>query len=193
MTSGDIEQEVAAAEEGTEVAEVAVAAREGTDEGRPTEEGEAPAAAAPAAEKSGSKRPRPADSHIADELAFPSSSIARIVKAVLPESMQLAKDARTAFARSASIFALYVTAAANDLCRDAKRATITAQDVYKALDELEFETLTPQVKEFVEMFRATQAAKKGSVGGEGAGGEEADEVTDDEQGARGAEVTVNDE
>jgi DNA polymerase epsilon subunit 3 len=112
------------------------------------------------------------------------SSIARIVKAVLPESMQLAKDARTAFARSASIFALYVTAAANDLCRDAKRATITAQDVYKALDELEFETLTPQVKEFVEMFRATQAAKKGSVGGEGAGGEEADEVTDDEQGAR---------
>ena len=189
------EQEIA--EEGAEIEHVAgEGAEEGAEEGGATDEAGAPAAAAPAAEKPGSKRPRPADSHIADELSFPASSIARIVKAVLPDSMQLAKDARTAFARSASIFALYVTAAANDLCRDAKRATITAQDVYRALDELEFETLTPQVKEFVEVFRATQAAKKGNAASEGAGGEEADEAVDEEPGARvgeKVEVAADDE
>jgi len=105
---------------------------------------------ASAAEKPGSKRSRPADAHISDEISFPATSIARMVKACIPGHMQLAKDARTAFARSASIFALYVTACANDICREGKRSTISANDVFKALDELEFETFTPQVKEFVE-------------------------------------------
>ncbi|KAJ1625751.1 histone-fold-containing protein [Pavlovales sp. CCMP2436] len=125
--------------------------------------GDGAAEAAPSAEAAarGSKRARPAESHTADEIAFPASSVARIVKACIPDSMQLSKDARTAFGRAATIFALYVTSCANDLCRDGKRSTISATDVYKALDELEFESFTPQVKEFVEAFRTAQATKKG--------------------------------
>ncbi|KAG8460879.1 hypothetical protein KFE25_010630 [Diacronema lutheri] len=142
---------------------------------------------ASAAEKPGSKRSRPADAHISDEISFPATSIARMVKACIPGHMQLAKDARTAFARSASIFALYVTACANDICREGKRSTISANDVFKALDELEFETFTPQVKEFVEAFRNAQAARKGGASnGEGAGasagmheGADADDDADD--------------
>jgi DNA polymerase epsilon subunit 3 len=154
---------------------------------------EAAPSAEPAAEAAGRssvKRARPAESHITDDLAFPASSIARIVKACIPESMNLSKDARTAFGRAATIFALYVTSCANDLCRDGKRSTISATDVYRALDELEFETFTPQVKEFVEAFRSAQAAKKGkSEAGQAAREQEDD---DEEEAAEPADEPAAD-
>jgi histone H3/H4 len=55
--------------------------------------------------------------------------VQRVIKSVLPESAQIGKDAKAAFARSAGIFILYLTACANDFCKDAKRQTISAQDV----------------------------------------------------------------
>ena len=48
---------------------------------------------------------------------------------MLPESAQIGKDAKAAFARSAGIFILYLTACANDFYKDAKRDTISATDV----------------------------------------------------------------
>uniref|UniRef100_A0A453GZR3 Transcription factor CBF/NF-Y/archaeal histone domain-containing protein n=1 Tax=Aegilops tauschii subsp. strangulata TaxID=200361 RepID=A0A453GZR3_AEGTS len=56
------------------------------------------------------------------------------------------KDAMAAFAESARIFIHYLSATANDVCKDGKRQTINAEDVFKALDEIEF-------PEFVEPLR----------------------------------------
>ncbi|XP_047052113.1 uncharacterized protein LOC124657638 [Lolium rigidum] len=48
------------------------------------------------------------------------------------------KDAMAAFSESARIFIHYLSATANDMCKDAKRQTINAEDVFKALDEIDF-------------------------------------------------------
>ncbi|CAL5075516.1 unnamed protein product [Urochloa decumbens] len=58
------------------------------------------------------------------------------------------KDAMAAFAESARIFIHYLSATANDMCKESKRQTINADDVLKALDEMEF-------SEFVEPLRTS--------------------------------------
>lgn len=96
----------------------------------------------------GNKRPRDekTPTHPLDEVQLPVSSVARIVKAAIPEVM-VYKDAKAAYARAATIFILYVTAMANDICREKKRSTINAEDIMNSLKELEFETFIPQVEE----------------------------------------------
>ncbi len=48
----------------------------------------------------------------------------------------------------------YLTACANDFCREAKRQTISAQDVMQAIKELEFGELEEPLKEYLDMVRA---------------------------------------
>lgn len=44
------------------------------------------------------------------------------------------------------VFINFITAAANDVCKEKKRATINADDVFQALDDLEFAELLPALK-----------------------------------------------
>lgn len=48
------------------------------------------------------------------------------------------------------MFISYITAAANDTCKEKKRQTLTADDVFSALEELEFQEILPQLKEAFE-------------------------------------------
>ena len=57
-----------------------------------------------------------------------------------------AQDALLAFAESAKVFINYITAAANDACKEAKRQTMSEADVLAALEELQFEELIPELK-----------------------------------------------
>lgn len=47
----------------------------------------------------------------------------------------------------------YLTACANDFCREAKRQTISAQDVMQAIKELEFGELEEPLKEYLDQVR----------------------------------------
>lgn len=44
----------------------------------------------------------------------------------------------------------YLTACANDFCREAKRQTISAQDVMQAIKELEFGELEEPLREYLD-------------------------------------------
>jgi hypothetical protein len=48
------------------------------------------------------------------------------------------------------VFINFITAAANDVCKEKKRATINADDVFQALEDLEFAELLPALKESFE-------------------------------------------
>ena len=48
------------------------------------------------------------------------------------------KEALLAFGECAKIFIHILTSTANDICRDGKRQTISVDDVFKAVEELEF-------------------------------------------------------
>ena len=67
------------------------------------------------------------------EFEPPAASINRIIKNVLPDNVQLTKEARAAFVRAAGIFIFYITHAANEFTRDSKRQTIFPQDIINAL------------------------------------------------------------
>ncbi len=55
-----------------------------------------------------------------------------------------------AFAESAKVFINYVTAAANDACKEAKRQTMSEADVLTALEELQFGELLPELRHSLE-------------------------------------------
>jgi DNA polymerase epsilon subunit 3 len=48
------------------------------------------------------------------------------------------------------VFISFITATANDVCKEKKRATINADDVFQALEDLEFGDLLPALKESFE-------------------------------------------
>uniref|UniRef100_A0A2P2J3B8 CCAAT-box binding transcription factor subunit HAP3-related family protein n=1 Tax=Rhizophora mucronata TaxID=61149 RepID=A0A2P2J3B8_RHIMU len=110
----------------------------------------------------------------AEEL--PKAIVRRVVRDTLSRlstgdggDLNLHKDALLAFSESARIFIHYLSATANDICKESKRQTINADDVFKALEEIEF-------PEFVEPLRSslTEFRKKNS--GKRAGASETKEV-----------------
>jgi DNA polymerase epsilon subunit 3 len=89
------------------------------------------------------------------ELDLPRAQIRRIIQTKLPSGVDdknfaVGKDAQLAFAESAKVFISYISTTANDICKEGKRQTISAEDVIKAVEELEFTDIAPQLKEYLE-------------------------------------------
>ena len=106
----------------------------------------------------------------AEDADLPKALVKRIVKAKLitlqPQAetddqkreVQLNKDALLAFAESSKIFIAYVTATANDICKQAKRQIISGEDVATALEELEFDTFVGPIRQSLECRSPLQLA-----------------------------------
>jgi hypothetical protein len=60
------------------------------------------------------------------------------------------------------VFINFITATANDVCKEKKRATINADDVFQALEDLEFAELLPALKESYE-GRCPDCAEVGQI------------------------------
>lgn len=102
---------------------------------------------------------------------LPRAHIKRIVKAklaelsaVVPEGdkrkeVHVQKEALQAFSEGAKIFIHYLTATANDVCHEARRQTISAGDVLKAVDELDFPEFIGPLEAALESFKREAAAK----------------------------------
>ncbi|KAF8403306.1 hypothetical protein HHK36_011408 [Tetracentron sinense] len=99
----------------------------------------------------------------AEEL--PRTIVRRVVKEKLSQSsneqdISLHKDSLLAFSESARIFIHYLSATANDICKESKRQTINADDVFKALEEIEFPEFIVPLKASLDEFRRKNAGKK---------------------------------
>jgi DNA polymerase epsilon subunit 3 len=110
------------------------------------------------------------------EFEPPQACVSRIIKNVLPENVQITKDARAAFTRAAGIFIFYLTHCANDFSKESKRSTIQTQDVINALKELDFGELQAPLEEFLEAYRkelneAKKQPKEKKASGSAEGGE----------------------
>ena len=101
---------------------------------------------------------------------LPKALLKRLIKARLQEvdrskggdgtrDYQVNKDALLAFGEAGKLFIHYLTATANDICKDAKRQTISADDVVAALADLEFEELVEPLKAALEAFKAETKEK----------------------------------
>lgn len=85
-----------------------------------------------------------------EDLNLPNAVVARLIKDVLPDHTNIAKEARTAIARAASVFVLYLTSSANSVALKSNRKTINAQDVLQAIIDTEFEQFTQPLQETLE-------------------------------------------
>ncbi|KAM3295173.1 hypothetical protein ACQJBY_037814 [Aegilops geniculata] len=157
----------------------AAAAREG-EEGSKAKK---PKAAAAAEEGEGAKAKKPAAAAPvaamteAEVEELPKAIVRRLVKDKLARAASggegaeggaeviVNKDAMAAFGESARIFIHYLSATANDVCKDGKRQTINAEDVFKALDEIEFPEFVEPLRTALEEFRSRNAARKPAASG----------------------------
>ncbi|PSN33485.1 DNA polymerase epsilon subunit 3 [Blattella germanica] len=95
-----------------------------------------------------------------EDLNLPNAVVTRIIKEALPDGINVAKEARTAFAKSASVFILYLTSAANMEASSNNRKTISAADVLQALRNVEYTRFLEPLQDSLECFKKMQKGKK---------------------------------
>ncbi|XP_014292367.1 DNA polymerase epsilon subunit 3 [Halyomorpha halys] len=95
-----------------------------------------------------------------EDLNLPASVVTRIIKECLPDGVNVSKEARVAVARAASVFVLYLTSTSNNLATQANRKTISANDVFKALSETDFEFFVEPLKDALEAHKKVLQEKK---------------------------------
>ncbi|TVU10577.1 hypothetical protein EJB05_44118, partial [Eragrostis curvula] len=134
--------------------------------GEATKESEPQPQAAQAQDKTG-PAPAPAPLTEAEVEELPKAIVRRLVKDKLAQiaggdgaEVIVNKDAMAAFAESARIFIHYLSATANDMCKESKRQTINADDVLKALDEMEFSEFVEPLGTSLQEFRNKNAGKR---------------------------------
>jgi DNA polymerase epsilon subunit 3 len=106
---------------------------------------------------------------MSDEYSIPNAIVARLMKEALGEGSQLSvsKDARAAIARSTQVFIQYLTSVAQEFASKSKRATIFPDDVFAALEEVQFNSwVTTLRSELDDMQIAVKDKKKGKKGGD---------------------------
>eukprot|EP00958_Prasinococcus_capsulatus_P010287 scaffold999_cov375-Prasinococcus_capsulatus_cf.AAC.6 len=82
--------------------------------------------------------------------SFVKSKLAEIAGDI-KRDVAINKDALNAFSECAKIFIHYLTATANDICQESRqRSTVTADDVLKALEELDFHELCGPLSQSLE-------------------------------------------
>ncbi|XP_020599365.1 DNA polymerase epsilon subunit 3 isoform X1 [Phalaenopsis equestris] len=106
---------------------------------------------------------------VKDKLSQLSSSSSEKAKSdeVGDEEMMLHKDTLLAFSESARIFIHYLSATANDICKESKRQTINAEDVFKALVDMEFPEFIQPLRDSLGEFRKKNAGRKSGNKGNG--------------------------
>uniref|UniRef100_A0A452EAY1 Transcription factor CBF/NF-Y/archaeal histone domain-containing protein n=1 Tax=Capra hircus TaxID=9925 RepID=A0A452EAY1_CAPHI len=72
-----------------------------------------------------------------------------IIKEVLPDGVNISKEARSAVSRAASVFVLYATSCANNFAMEGK-----------PMEEMEFQRFVTPLKEALEAYRREQKGKK---------------------------------
>jgi histone H3/H4 len=94
---------------------------------------------------------------------LPKAVIKRIVKTKLDAlgegNIQLHKDATLALAESAKVLINFLTVTSNDICKEKKRQTISADDVLQALEDLDFSDMVAPLQVALDGARRRAAGR----------------------------------
>ncbi|GAB0091798.1 DNA polymerase epsilon subunit 3 [Sergentomyia squamirostris] len=95
-----------------------------------------------------------------EDLSLPEAVVQRILKAAVPEGVNVGKEARSVLGRAAAVFVIYLTASATNTASSNNRKSIVGQDILDALEEMEFEDFLEPLQEFQEAFRKSELEKR---------------------------------
>jgi len=124
-----------------------------------------------------------------EDLNLPNAVVTRIIKEALPDGITIGKDARTAVAKAASIFILYLTSSANIIAKKGNRKTINGPDVIQAMMDIEFDQFIDSLQESLENFRKVQKEKKDATSKRKQQKKDEDDMNCEEESV-GKEITV---
>ncbi|KAK2010175.1 hypothetical protein LZ32DRAFT_693506 [Colletotrichum eremochloae] len=102
------------------------------------------------------------DALTVEDLNLPKSIITRLAKGVLPPNTQIQGNAVLAMSKSATVFINYLASHANEITVNANKKTVSAEDVFKALDEIEFGFLREPLEQEFAKYNQIQSAKRNS-------------------------------
>lgn len=95
-----------------------------------------------------------------EDLNLPKSIVTRLAKGVLPPNTQIQGNAMLAMTKSATVFVNYLASHSNEHAGAANRKTITPQDVFNALEDLEFPDFRPRLEAELAKFNEVQTDKR---------------------------------
>ncbi|OHF01055.1 DNA polymerase epsilon subunit D [Colletotrichum orchidophilum] len=95
-----------------------------------------------------------------EDLSLPKSIITRLAKGVLPPQTQIQGNAVLAMGKSATVFINYLASHANEITQNAGKKTVSAEDVFKALDDIEFGFLREPLEQEFAKYTQIQNAKR---------------------------------
>ncbi|EPS65185.1 hypothetical protein M569_09595, partial [Genlisea aurea] len=102
---------------------------------------------------------------VAETEALPKTVVRRLVKEKLSQlsrdsEISVLRDSLLAFSESARVFIHYLSATAHDICKDSRRQIINAEDVFKALEDIDFPEFIGPLRTALEDFRRKNTSKK---------------------------------
>lgn len=122
------------------------------------------------------------------DLNLPATVVARLIKEALPDGINIGKEARSAIAKAASIFSklnekrrnyvnkiwsnncvcfylfavIYLTSSTAAAAKKQKHKSLSSDNVFSALEEIEFENFIEPLRDALEAFRKMSKKKKSS-------------------------------
>ena len=91
----------------------------------------------------------PGDAMAYADFELPMSAVTKLIKGKQP-GFAVSKNARQVFSQAAGVFITYITAAANEFAREAKRSSMNDKDVLRALF---WQPPPPEEKSALSLFR----------------------------------------
>ncbi|XP_075228755.1 DNA polymerase epsilon subunit 3 Chrac-14 [Lycorma delicatula] len=95
-----------------------------------------------------------------EDLNLPIAVVTRLIREVIPENCNVSKEARTAVAKAASVFVLFLTSTANQNAMLNNRKTINANDVLEGIKRSSFEHFVAPLQDALEGYKKVQKEKK---------------------------------
>ncbi|KAI0011607.1 histone-fold-containing protein, partial [Xylariaceae sp. FL0662B] len=95
-----------------------------------------------------------------EDLNLPKSIITRLAKGVLPPNTQIQANAILAMSKSATVFVNHLANAANEHTRNASKKTIMPNDVFAALEDIEFDFMRDRLEAEFQKFNEVQTTKR---------------------------------
>ncbi|CAL6391876.1 unnamed protein product [Bathycoccus prasinos] len=81
-------------------------------------------------------------------------------KTAQPFEPNIAKDALDGVQQACKIFIHYLTSTANDICAESKRSTLSADDVIRAVREIDFHELEPKLRDHLNQAKTAAAQRQ---------------------------------
>ncbi|KAK6842656.1 hypothetical protein PG987_003516 [Apiospora arundinis] len=95
-----------------------------------------------------------------EDLNLPKSIITRLAKGVLPPNTQIQANAILAMTKSATVFINHLASAANERTLGSGKKTILPDDVFEALDDIEYSQFRERLQAEFKKFNETRTTKR---------------------------------